>query len=657
MLAQARRPREVSRPTAPVAGAPKLSPALSAPLPDPFGSRRECGACGGTCPKCRAPVDPAERQADEIGRRIAEDLAAAVPVGHGTLPESVQRVAEHHLGVPLEGVRLEAEAAGHEKAKSEAALAVTEGREIAFGPSQLSTSTRAGRQLLGHELVHVAQQASARSVRQRQPDPKAPQAERPEGLPANPKDVTLEYVRSLVTKGDLGGALYVIRGRSMAQMLGWLEGIAGALGPAGQATFKSAAAGAGGPRLRLAVLLSYAPTEIAESDWLDFARLGAATRAVILRYANAKGAALPINRVALEWAVAKGALRDMMGRPPAGLDPADVTLADAKADLSAALAIPVEVGTDRAALIEACAATVRRATVYSTAVDAMVDWAKVHRVTDASGRIKRCVVPMRRGADVRELDLSAPARHTFTGEVAPRIEVLKRQECCAAEPYVAAEGACTIGYGHVVKNACKPTAKKGVPALCPGASGSNRCAGTKTLCECSPPMGFDEATAERTLRADFQNAVKTLQKSVPLDLNDEQMFAFADLMVHGIPLSNPVGRGGGRSARDFLDVAYQDLCEDDDAARSAYQTTGTGTTGAPEVSHRARREARVWSPTAPKGAPKTSPRLADVVPEELSKAADDAMSRLDATSPAKEAAARTVDEKVSEELSDAVRSP
>jgi hypothetical protein len=85
------------------------------------------------------------------------------------LPKSVQAVAEKHLGVSIEGTYVDDGTAGQQKAERETALAVTEGSRIAFGDGQLSTSTESGKMLLGHELVHVAQQRLAgRHSRQRQ---------------------------------------------------------------------------------------------------------------------------------------------------------------------------------------------------------------------------------------------------------------------------------------------------------------------------------------------------------------------------------------------------------------------------------------------------------------------------------------------------------
>jgi hypothetical protein len=113
-------------------------------------------------------VDPAERQADEIGNRIGKDLGP-LGIGPGPLPEAARLVAEKHLGVDLSGTELRGDGAAHERASSLDALAVAEGSRVSFARGELSTASSDGRSLLGHELTHVAQQrASGMTAEQRQ---------------------------------------------------------------------------------------------------------------------------------------------------------------------------------------------------------------------------------------------------------------------------------------------------------------------------------------------------------------------------------------------------------------------------------------------------------------------------------------------------------
>jgi hypothetical protein len=134
-------------------------------------SDEPCSSCGGgglvassgTQHRRHAPShDPAERQADEIGARIAADLGGVGELSSGELPHGVRAVAERHLGTRLDGTRLIGGAAGHERATRERAYALTEGSSVHFLGGQLTTRTPHGRFLLGHELTHVAQQRAAR---------------------------------------------------------------------------------------------------------------------------------------------------------------------------------------------------------------------------------------------------------------------------------------------------------------------------------------------------------------------------------------------------------------------------------------------------------------------------------------------------------------
>jgi hypothetical protein len=109
--------------------------------------------------------DPAERQADAIGKRIAAELPSS-GLSAGALDLGIQAVGERILGVSLADTELHTDARAQEKASEDRALAVTESSHISFGAQQLGNDAR-GRELLGHELVHVAQQRK-RGTRGRQ---------------------------------------------------------------------------------------------------------------------------------------------------------------------------------------------------------------------------------------------------------------------------------------------------------------------------------------------------------------------------------------------------------------------------------------------------------------------------------------------------------
>lgn len=102
----------------------------------------------------RAPVQlDAENDVGTI-----EEVA---PLGGGgqSMPEPVQAKMEASFGTDFSGVRIHTDSP---QAESIGALAYTQGSDIAFAPGQYQPETQSGQELLGHELTHVAQQASGR---------------------------------------------------------------------------------------------------------------------------------------------------------------------------------------------------------------------------------------------------------------------------------------------------------------------------------------------------------------------------------------------------------------------------------------------------------------------------------------------------------------
>lgn len=107
-------------------------------------------------------ADPAELQADRIGAQIGDDLGRAqARAREGEISDVVRDVAQTHLGVDMRGTQLRTGSEARAVARRERALAVAEGSTVRFARGRLDMSTRRGRALLGHELVHVAQQRAA----------------------------------------------------------------------------------------------------------------------------------------------------------------------------------------------------------------------------------------------------------------------------------------------------------------------------------------------------------------------------------------------------------------------------------------------------------------------------------------------------------------
>ena len=116
------------------------------------------------------------------------------PTSHGVLLDNDMRTQmETRFGTDFSSVRIHADEAAADSARSLGAAAYTVGRDIVFGSGRYQPHSGAGRQLLAHELAHVVQQSrggSASPDAETRADRAADQASR--GEP--------------VSTGELGGA-------------------------------------------------------------------------------------------------------------------------------------------------------------------------------------------------------------------------------------------------------------------------------------------------------------------------------------------------------------------------------------------------------------------------------------------------------------------
>lgn len=96
-----------------------------------------------------------------LGNRVTNGLITPSRSGRA-LPEGLRASMERSFGRSFGDVRI------HEDGRAEAysALAVTSGRDIHFARGQFRPDTQRGRELIGHELTHVVQQAGSSSVAQ-----------------------------------------------------------------------------------------------------------------------------------------------------------------------------------------------------------------------------------------------------------------------------------------------------------------------------------------------------------------------------------------------------------------------------------------------------------------------------------------------------------
>jgi len=98
------------------------------------------------------------------GGVVHPDVEAAIVAARGSGLTADRGVTGHvgaALGDSLSDVRIHRDENAAALARSVSARAFTVGSDIFFGPGEYEPTTRAGRELLAHELVHVVQQRGA----------------------------------------------------------------------------------------------------------------------------------------------------------------------------------------------------------------------------------------------------------------------------------------------------------------------------------------------------------------------------------------------------------------------------------------------------------------------------------------------------------------
>ena len=126
--------------------------------------------------------DPTERAADRIaarvlggrGGRVEGEVVRPAPPGHALrlpeppdpgvgrpLPRTERAYFEPRFGRDLSDVRIHTGDRAADSARQLGARAYTSGRDVVFGDGQFEPGAERGRQLLAHELAHVAQQGRA----------------------------------------------------------------------------------------------------------------------------------------------------------------------------------------------------------------------------------------------------------------------------------------------------------------------------------------------------------------------------------------------------------------------------------------------------------------------------------------------------------------
>lgn len=105
-----------------------------------------------------------------VQRKASQDAGEDAPVpslvsrvlqsSGEALSDRTRQWVEPRMGLDLSNVRVHTDERAARSARAVDALAYTSGRHIVFGRGQYAPETDSGRRLLGHELVHVAQQAA-----------------------------------------------------------------------------------------------------------------------------------------------------------------------------------------------------------------------------------------------------------------------------------------------------------------------------------------------------------------------------------------------------------------------------------------------------------------------------------------------------------------
>jgi Domain of unknown function (DUF4157) len=130
-------------------------------LRQPTGERPARCACGGTpgpdglCAACRAKLARAAAGPAPVSAPRSVDTALTRP--GAPLDRTTRTFFEPRLGLDLSGVRVHDDAAAHASAADVAAHAYTVGTEIVFAAGRYRPASESGRELLAHELAHVAQ--------------------------------------------------------------------------------------------------------------------------------------------------------------------------------------------------------------------------------------------------------------------------------------------------------------------------------------------------------------------------------------------------------------------------------------------------------------------------------------------------------------------
>lgn len=124
--------------------------------------------CGGECAACKARESIRNNNLVQTRRVNATGMSVAPPAVEGVLRSPGKSIDEHarayfepRFGLDFSQVRVHTDEKAAESAHAIHAHAYTSGQNMVFGVGRYAPRTTSGRQLLAHELAHVAQQGGA----------------------------------------------------------------------------------------------------------------------------------------------------------------------------------------------------------------------------------------------------------------------------------------------------------------------------------------------------------------------------------------------------------------------------------------------------------------------------------------------------------------
>lgn len=119
--------------------------------------------------KCSLCEDDEQKKRLNLQRKATREATPGIPsIVHEVLrspgqplDHATRAYMDPRFGHDFNRVRIHADSKAAESARAVNALAYTVGQNVVFGEGQYTPGTRAGRQLLAHELVHVMQQSNS----------------------------------------------------------------------------------------------------------------------------------------------------------------------------------------------------------------------------------------------------------------------------------------------------------------------------------------------------------------------------------------------------------------------------------------------------------------------------------------------------------------